>query len=89
MRKKVFLPLIFATIYLVLGVIFVLNSGAGHDWGTGAYVIISLPLGLIALALEYTSPNKGFVYLLRFLGLIQYLVLGYLLGARLELQSST
>ena len=68
----------------MLLLIFLLNSGTGHGWGTGAYVIVSLPLGLVALGLEYLSPGNGFIFLLPILGLIQFGAVGYLTGRRMD-----
>jgi len=80
MKPRYFLPIIFVAIYIALELFFLVNSGAGHGWGTGAMVIITLPLGLIALALELALPQFGLILLLPVLGLVQYVILGYVVG---------
>ncbi len=84
MKKRFGYPVLFVACYLLLAGLFVVYSGAGHDWGTGAMVIMTLPLGLVALVLDYGFPNQGFVLFLPILGLLQYLVLGYWLGRRAD-----
>ena len=82
MQQRITVPIVLGLIYIVLNVFFFLNSGAGHDWGTGAMVLISIPLGLLALLLESLFPNSGFVLLAPVLGFLQYLIIGYVLGRK-------
>lgn len=84
MKKRHVFSSVFAIAYLVLAAFFVVNSGAGHDWGTGAFVVLSFPLGLVALGLDYLLPNTGVIVLFPFLGFIQYWLIGYFVGRRCE-----
>lgn len=84
MKKRYIFSLVFAIGYIILAAFFVANSGAGHDWGTGALVVLSFPLGLIALGLDYLLPNSGVIVLFPFLGFIQYCIIGYFVGRRFE-----
>jgi hypothetical protein len=82
MKARHTLPIIFCVLYIALSIVLVLNSGAGHDWGTGAFFILSFPLGLVGLGLEVLFPNRGLMMLCPLFGLIQYGVIGYWLGRR-------
>ncbi len=89
MRKSHLLPIIFPVAYLVAVVISLFNSGAGHDWGTGALVILSLPLGALGLLLEWLFPNAGLILLLPLFGFLQYVFIGYFVGCWLDRRSVT
>jgi hypothetical protein len=82
LKQRVTIPIVLGLIYIILSVLFLFNSGAGHDWGTGAIVVISIPLGLLALLFEALFPNNGFVLLAPVLGFFQYLIIGYILGRK-------
>ena len=84
MKQRITIPIVLGFIYIVLNLFFLLNSGAGPDWGTGAIVLIGIPLGLLALLFESLFPNSGFVLLAPVLGFFQYLILGYFLGLRAD-----
>jgi hypothetical protein len=84
MRKRYLFAILLPIVYIAVSVIFVLNSGAGHDWGTGALLILSLPLGAVSLALEYLFPKYGLITLFPLFGILQYVLVGYFLGGWLE-----
>lgn len=84
MKKRYIFSVAFVIAYIVLAAFLVVNSGAGHDWGTGALVVLSFPLGLIALGLDYLLPNSGVILLFPFFGLLQYCLIGYFVGRRFE-----
>lgn len=76
--------LIFPAIYILLLLFFLFNSGAGHDWGTGAMVVLAMPLGGIGLLLEWFFPHSGLILSVPFLGLLQYFLIGLLIGKKIE-----
>ena len=84
MKARYSLPVILVLIYIALELFFLVNSGAGHGWGTGAMVIITFPTGLIALAADDAFPRYRFVLALPVLGLLQYMIVGYVIGRRIE-----
>jgi len=84
MGQRHILAIFFPIIYLIILIICVFNSGAGHDWGTGALLIASFPLGLIPLGLDVVFPKQEFILLCPLLGLFQYILIGYWLGRRID-----
>ena len=89
MRARHKVPILFVVGYLALLILLFLNSGAGHDWGTGAYVISTFPLGLISLALDYSFPHHDLILMLPFLGFVQYCLIGYFVGRWIEKRQTT
>lgn len=88
MKTRHSLAIVLAIMYVLLLVFFVLNSGAGHDWGTGAFYILSFPLGLAGIGLDILWPDKGLLLLSPVLGLFQYGLIGYMVGRKLEPKSA-
>lgn len=88
MRKRYILPIIFA-VACRGSRISLQQRGVGHDWRTGALVILSLPLGSLSLLLEWLFPNTGLILLLPLFGFLQYAFIGYLVGSRLDERSVT
>jgi hypothetical protein len=84
MRKRYLLPIIFPVAYLAAAVILIFNSGAGHDWGTGALLILSLPLGVLGFLLEWLLPHSGLIVLFPLFGFLQYIYIGYFVGSWLD-----
>jgi hypothetical protein len=84
LNQRITIPIVLGFIYILLNVLFLFNSGAGHDWGTGAMFLISMPLGLLAVLFESLFPHSGFIVLAPALGFFQYLILGYVLGIRAD-----
>ena len=76
--------IIFPIVYLAALALSLFNSGAGHGWGTGAMVILSLPLGSLSLVLEWLFPNAGLILLIPLFGFLQYMLIGYFVGSRLD-----
>lgn len=87
MKKAALYAFIFPVCYIILMVFFLFNSGAGHDWGTGALFIASLPLAAIAIAFDSIFPGMGFDLLFPLLGLVQYVAIGYAIGAWVDRRS--
>ena len=84
MRNKYLVPIFAGVGYCGLLVFFVVNSGAGHGWGTGALVTSSMPLGLLAIGADAIFPNYGLGWLFPILGLVQWLGIGYMIGKRMD-----
>lgn len=82
MKKPQFIvPILFVTVYLVASFIFLGPfGGAGHGWGMGAFMDISLPAILVAIAIDGLYPHHDLTVWLGLLaGAAQYALIGYLL----------
>ena len=83
MKKLQFiLPILLVTVYLILSYLFLGPfGGAGHGWGIGAFMDISLPAILLAIAIDGLYPHHDLDFWLGLLGgVVQYALLSYLLG---------
>lgn len=82
MKKLRFLvPILFVTSYLIASFLFLGPfGGAGHGWGIGAFMDISLPAILLAIAIDGLYPHHDLTVWLGLLGgTAQYALIGYLL----------
>lgn len=81
MKHSIVLPGLFLISYLVAA--FVLLGpfgGAGHGWGIGAFLDLSLPASLIATAIDAFFPHHDLaVWLSLVFGALQYTLLGLVL----------
>lgn len=84
MKKRHAGALVAAAAYISATIFFMVNSGAGHGWGTGALFVASLPLGAVAFLFGWLAPNTGFALTFPLFGLIQYICIGYLIGRWME-----
>lgn len=92
MKKLRFLvPILFVTIYLVASFLFLGHlGGAGHGWGIGAFMDISLPAILLAIAIDGLYPHHDLTVWFGLLGgTAQYALIGYLLVRLLGRRSKT
>jgi hypothetical protein len=81
--KRPFIPsLVLVTVYLIAVYCFLGPfGGAGHAWGIGAFMDISLPAILVAIAIDGVYPHHDItVWGGVFGGAFQYALVGYLLG---------
>lgn len=78
LKRWFVLPILCVLFYLITA--FVLLGpfgGAGHGWGIGVFLDISLPASLIAAALDEIYPQHGLaVWLSLAGGALQYFLLG-------------
>jgi hypothetical protein len=83
MRKSLLLPVVFVILYLVAAFVLLGRlGGAGHGWGIGAFLDLSLPASLIAIAIDELFPHHDLaVWLTVLFGSLQYGLLGFLLQA--------
>ena len=84
MKRRFKLSLILIVTYIPLAVIFVFNSGAGHGWGIGPFFLISLPGAGLALLLASVTNNDNFLFLMPVFAIIQWALIGYIIGRRQE-----
>ncbi len=84
-------PTLFVTIYLI-GSFLLLGpfGGAGRGWGIGAFMNISLPAILLAIAIDGLYPHHDLTVWLGLVGgMAQYALIGYLLVRLLGRRSKT
>lgn len=92
MKKLRFLvPILFVTSYLIASFLFLGPfGGAGHGWGIGAFMDISLPAILLAIAIDGLYPHHDLTVWLGLVGgMAQYALIGYLLGRLLKTRSKS
>lgn len=79
------------TVYLIAAYCFLGPfGGAGHGWGIGAFMDISLPAILLAIAIDGLYPHHDLTVWLGLLGgAAQYALIGYLLGRLLKRRSKS
>jgi len=86
LRRKYFFTFLFPSIYIIAAAI--LSGpfgGAGHGWGVGAFLDISMPAGLIGFLVVSIIPVEWLLVPIVFLAaLVQYALLGYLLDRFLK-----
>lgn len=81
MKRSYALAAILVSIYLICAFFFLGPfGGAGHGWGIGAFLDVSLPASLIAIALDEAFPHYGLAVWFSLVGgALQYALLGYVL----------
>lgn len=89
MKLRLVVPILLVTIYLASSFLFLgLFGGAGHGWGIGAFIDISLPVILLAIALDGFYPHHNLTVWLGLLGgTAQYALIGYLIVRLLQRKS--
>ena len=90
MKKLQFIvPILFVTVYLIASFLFLGPfGGAGHGWGLGAFMDISLPVILLAIAIDGLYPHHDLtVWLGLLVGTAQYALIGYLIVRLLQRKS--
>ena len=83
MKKPRFLvPTLFVTIYLIASFLFLGPfGGVGHGWGVGAFMDISLPAILLAIAIDGLYPHHDLTVWFGLLGgAVPYALIGYLIA---------
>ena len=80
-KLRFFVPILFVGIYLIASFLFLGPfGGVGHGWGVGAFMNISLPAILLAIAIDGLYPHHDLTVWLGLLGgAVQYALIGYLL----------
>jgi hypothetical protein len=80
-KLRFLVPILFVTIYLSASFLFLGPfGGAGHGWGVGTFMNISLPAILVAIAIDGLYPHHDLTVWLGLLGgAAQYALVGYLL----------
>jgi hypothetical protein len=80
-KLRFLVPILFVTSYLIASFLFLGPfGGAGHGWGIGAFMDISLPAILLAIAIDGLYPHHDLTVWLGLLGgTAQYALIGYLL----------
>lgn len=90
-KLQILLPILFVTVYLVASFVFLGDfGGAGHGWGIGAFMNMSLPAILLAIAIDGLYPHHDLTVWLGLLGgTAQYALIGYLLARLLQKRSKS
>lgn len=90
-KLQILVPTLFVTIYLVASFLFLGPfGGAGHGWGIGAFMDISLPASLLAIAIDGLYPHHDLTIWFGLLGgTAQYALIGYLLVRLLKKRSKS
>jgi len=81
-QLRFLVPTLFVTTYLIASFLLLGPfGGVGHGWGIGAFMNISLPAILLAIAIDGLYPHHDLtVWLGLFGGAVQYALMGYLLA---------
>ena len=81
-KLRFLVPTLFVTIYLIVSFLLLGSfGGAGHGWGIGAFMNISLPAILLAIPIDGLYPHHDLTVWLGLLGgAVQYALLGHLLA---------
>lgn len=80
-KLQFIVPSLLVTIYLIASFLFLGPfGGAGHGWGMGAFMDMSLPAILLAIAIDGLHPHHDLTVWFGLLGgTAQYALIGYLL----------
>jgi len=80
-KRQLVPSIVLVTVYLIAAYCFLGHfGGAGHGWGIGAFMDISLPAILLAIAIDELYPHHDLTVWLGLLGgTAQYALIGYLL----------
>ena len=80
-KLRFLVPILFVAIYLIASFLFLGPfGGVGHGWGVGAFMNISLPAILLAIAIDGLYPHHDLTVWLGLLGgAVQYALIGHLL----------
>jgi len=80
-KLQILVPILFVTGYLIASFLFLgYFGGAGHGWGIGAFMSLSLPAILLAIAIDALYPHHDLTVWFGLLGgTAQYALMGYLL----------
>jgi hypothetical protein len=85
-KPQLIVPILLVTIYLIASFLFLGPFGAaGHGWGIGAFMDISLPAILLAIVIDGFYPHHDLTVWFGLLGgTAQYALIGYLLARLLK-----
>ena len=85
-KLQIPVPILFVTVYLIASFLFLGPfGGAGHGWGMGAFMEISLPAILLAIAIDGVYPHHDLTVWLGLIGgTAQYALIGHLLARLIE-----
>lgn len=85
-KLQILVPILFVTVYLIASFLFLGPfGGAGHGWGMGAFMEISLPAILLAIAIDGVYPHHDLTVWLGLIGgTAQYALIGHLLARLIE-----
>ena len=91
MKRQLVPSIVLVTVYLIAAYCFLGPfGGAGHGWGIGAFMNMSLPASLLAIAIDGLYPHHDLTVWLGLVGgMAQYALIGYLLGRLLERRSKS
>src|SRR6266436_2308786 len=81
-KLRFLVPILFVGIYLIASFLFLGPfGGVGHGWGVGAFMNISLPAILLAIAIDGLYPHHDLTVWFGLLGgAVQYALIGYLIA---------
>lgn len=90
-KLRFVVPILFVAVYLIASFLFLGHfGGAGHGWGIGAFMNMSLPAILLAIALDGLYPHHDLTVWLGLVGgMAQYALIGYFLVRLLGRVSKT
>jgi hypothetical protein len=90
-KRQLVPSIVLVTVYLIAAYCFLGPfGGAGHGWGIGAFMNMSLPASLLAIAIDGLYPHHDLTVWLGLVGgMAQYALIGYLLGRLLERRSKS